>query len=101
MNAAFMSFQPRESGIHAVRSGAGEASVTEVRFWCAPQAGGEARTDHDQLKLSSIALERHGCHIRALRRGKGGARVAGVRSRACVLSYRNDELTGASQRRWS
>jgi hypothetical protein len=32
MNAAFMSFQPRESGIHAVWSGAGEGSVTEVRL---------------------------------------------------------------------
>jgi hypothetical protein len=32
MNAAFMSFQPHESGIHAVWLGAGEASVTEVRF---------------------------------------------------------------------
>jgi hypothetical protein len=32
MNAAFMTFQPRESGIHAVWPGAGEASVTKVRF---------------------------------------------------------------------
>jgi hypothetical protein len=32
MDAAFMSFQPHESGIHAVWSGAGEASVTKVRF---------------------------------------------------------------------
>jgi hypothetical protein len=32
MNAALMSFQPRESGIHAVWTDAGEASVTEVRF---------------------------------------------------------------------
>jgi hypothetical protein len=36
MNAAFMSFQRHEGGIHAVRSGAGEASVTEVRFRRAP-----------------------------------------------------------------
>jgi hypothetical protein len=42
LNAAFMSFRPRESGIHAVWPGAGEASVTEVRFRCAPQADGEA-----------------------------------------------------------
>jgi hypothetical protein len=41
VNAAFMSFQPHESGIHAVWPGAGEVSVTEVRFRCAPQAGGE------------------------------------------------------------
>jgi hypothetical protein len=34
MNAAFMSFQPRDSGIYAVWPGAGEASVTEVRFRC-------------------------------------------------------------------
>jgi hypothetical protein len=27
-----MSFQPHESGIHAVWPGAGEASVTEARF---------------------------------------------------------------------
>ena len=33
-DAAFISFQPRESGIHAVWSGAGEASVTKVRFRC-------------------------------------------------------------------
>jgi hypothetical protein len=32
MNAAFMSFKPHESGIHAVRSGAGEASVTECHI---------------------------------------------------------------------
>jgi hypothetical protein len=32
VDAAFMSFQPREGGIHAVWSGAGEASVTKVRF---------------------------------------------------------------------
>jgi hypothetical protein len=31
MNAAFMSFHPRERGIHAAWSGAGEASVTKVR----------------------------------------------------------------------
>jgi hypothetical protein len=37
MNAAFMPFQPRESGIHAICPGAGEASVTEVRFRCAPR----------------------------------------------------------------
>ena len=54
MNAAFMSFQAHESGIHAVWPGAGEASVTEVRFWRVPAAGGEARADHDQLKLSRM-----------------------------------------------
>jgi len=32
VNAAFMSFQPHESGIHAVWPDAGEGSVTEVRF---------------------------------------------------------------------
>ena len=42
VNAAFMSFQPHESGIHAVWSGAGEARGTEVCFRCASQAGGEA-----------------------------------------------------------
>ena len=54
MNAAFMSFQAHESGIHAVWPGAGEANVTEVRFWRVPAAGGEARADHDQLKLSRM-----------------------------------------------
>jgi hypothetical protein len=34
MNAAFMSFQPHESGNHALWPGAGEASVVKVRFWC-------------------------------------------------------------------
>jgi hypothetical protein len=33
MDASFTSFQPHESGIHALQSGAGEAGVTEVRFW--------------------------------------------------------------------
>jgi hypothetical protein len=32
VNAAFMSFLPHEGGIHAVWPGAGEASVTEIRF---------------------------------------------------------------------
>jgi hypothetical protein len=45
MNAAFMSFQPHESGIHAVWPGAGEASVTEVRFRRA--AAGSERTKID------------------------------------------------------
>jgi hypothetical protein len=40
VDAAFMSFQPHESGIHALQSGAGEASVTEVRFR-RTAAGGE------------------------------------------------------------
>jgi hypothetical protein len=56
MNAAFMSFQPHESGIHAVWSGAGGASVTEVRFRCAAAAGGAARADDDQRELAGIAL---------------------------------------------
>jgi hypothetical protein len=32
VDAAFMTFQPHESGIHAVSPGAGEAGVTKVRF---------------------------------------------------------------------
>jgi hypothetical protein len=32
MDAAFMSFQPHEGGIHAVWSGADETDVTKVRF---------------------------------------------------------------------
>jgi dihydrofolate reductase len=38
MNAAFMTFQPRESGIHAVWPDAGGVSVTEVRFRRAPRS---------------------------------------------------------------
>src|ERR1700749_3332494 len=34
VNAAFMSFQPHESGIHAGWPGAGEARGAEVRFRC-------------------------------------------------------------------
>jgi hypothetical protein len=37
VNAAFMSFQARESGIHALWPGAGGANVTKVRFRCAPR----------------------------------------------------------------
>jgi hypothetical protein len=43
LNAAFMSFQPHESGIHAVWPGAGEARGTEVRFRRAGAASGEQR----------------------------------------------------------
>jgi hypothetical protein len=57
VDAAFMSFQPHESGIHAVWPGAGEAGVTEVRFPVHAAAGGEAQADQDQLNLSSIVLE--------------------------------------------
>jgi hypothetical protein len=42
LNAAFMSFQPRDSGIHAVWPGAGEASVTEVPFLVHAPADGKA-----------------------------------------------------------
>jgi hypothetical protein len=37
MNAAFMSFQAHESGIHAVWPGAGGASVTKVCFRRVPR----------------------------------------------------------------
>jgi hypothetical protein len=40
MNAAFMSLKQHERGIHAVWSGAGEASVTEVRFRVGSAVGG-------------------------------------------------------------
>jgi hypothetical protein len=70
MNAAFMSFQPHESGIHAVRSGAGEASVTKVRFRCAP---------HPRYKTLA-----EGCAIRR-RRLHGGIALAEycVHNRLC------------------
>jgi hypothetical protein len=50
MNAALMSFQAHESGIHAVWSGAGEVSVTEVRFRCTPRA--VARRGRTRINLS-------------------------------------------------
>jgi hypothetical protein len=53
MNAAFMSFQPHESGIHAVRSGAGEGSVTEVRFRCAQRPA--ARRERTTINLARNA----------------------------------------------
>ena len=37
MNAAFMSFEQHESGIHAVWPGAGGAGGTEVCFRCVPR----------------------------------------------------------------
>jgi hypothetical protein len=37
MDAAFMQLKQHERGIHAVWSGADEASVTKVRFRPAPQ----------------------------------------------------------------
>jgi hypothetical protein len=49
MDAAFTSFQPHESGIHAVWSGAGEVSVTEIRFRCTPRAVARRERTHDQL----------------------------------------------------
>jgi len=56
LNAAFKSFQPHEGGIQALRSVAGEASVTKGHFWCTPLADGEARPDHDQRKLTGNTL---------------------------------------------
>ena len=50
MNAAFMSSQPHESGIHAVWSDAGEAGVTEVRFRRAVRAA--ARRERTTINLS-------------------------------------------------
>jgi hypothetical protein len=44
VNAAFMSSQPHESGIHAVWPGAGGVSVTEVRFRCVLRARHERTT---------------------------------------------------------
>jgi hypothetical protein len=49
MNAAFMPFQRHEGGIHAVWPGAGEASVTEVRFRCAPRP--MARRERTMINL--------------------------------------------------
>ena len=101
MNAAFMSSQPRESGIHAVWSGAGEVSVTKVRFRRAA-ADGEQRADHDQLKLSKALrwndedakFTPYGL-VRAVPEWQESALAL------CVLSHRNDELTGVSRQRWS
>jgi hypothetical protein len=52
VNAAFMSFEQHESGIHAVWPDAGEGSVTKVRFRCAPLTGGAARADQEPIKIS-------------------------------------------------
>jgi hypothetical protein len=38
MDAAFMSYQQHDGGIHALWLGAGEAGVTEVRFRFVPWA---------------------------------------------------------------
>jgi hypothetical protein len=50
MNAAFMSFQLHECGIHAVRPGAGGASVTKVCFRCAPRP--MARRERTKINFS-------------------------------------------------
>jgi hypothetical protein len=50
VNAAFMSFQLHESGIHAVRPGAGEASVTKVRFLV--RAATMARRERTMINFS-------------------------------------------------
>jgi hypothetical protein len=50
LNAAFMSFEPHESGIHAVRSGAGGASVTEAHFRRALRL--VARRERTKINLS-------------------------------------------------
>ena len=49
MNAAFMSSQPHERGIHAVSPGAGEARVTEVRFRCVSRP--VARRERTKINL--------------------------------------------------
>jgi hypothetical protein len=59
MAAAITLFQLHGGGIHVVRPGTGVASVTEVPFPLRAGAGGEKRADHDQLKVSSIDLQRH------------------------------------------
>jgi hypothetical protein len=58
MNAAFMSYQPHERGIHAVWPGAGEASVTEVRFWRAlwAVAGRERTTVNEEQVRTGYVL---------------------------------------------
>jgi hypothetical protein len=66
MDAAFMSFQPHESGIHAVWPGAGRGQRDGSPFPMRTAAGGEARTDQDQLKLTGIVLIRHGSGIHAV-----------------------------------
>jgi hypothetical protein len=50
MNAAFMSSQQHERGIHALRSGAGEASVTKVRF----RARRDSFGDPDHLSIYGL-----------------------------------------------
>jgi hypothetical protein len=50
VDAAFMSCQLHERGIHAVRPGAGEVSVAEVSFRSAPQP--TARRERTTINLS-------------------------------------------------
>jgi hypothetical protein len=57
MNAAFMSFQPRESGIHAVWSGCWRGQWDGSPFPAGAAADGEARADHDQLELTRNTLQ--------------------------------------------
>jgi len=56
MNAAIMSFQPHESGIHAVWRGAGEGCVTKVRFRCVPRP--VARRERTTINSNKAALQR-------------------------------------------
>jgi hypothetical protein len=89
-NAAFMSSQPRDSGIHALRSGAGEASVTEVRFRCAPRpvarrgaAGGEAR--RGRWRGAARPVARRGAPWRAeARRGERTAAGSGATAATAI-----------------
>jgi hypothetical protein len=54
MNAAFMSFQQHERGIHAVWPGAGEVSVTKVRFRRVPRP--TARREQTTINLSKAGI---------------------------------------------
>jgi hypothetical protein len=56
MNAAFMSSQPHESGIHALRSGTGGARVTEVCFPVRSALRLMARRERTTIDIKAPAL---------------------------------------------
>ena len=77
-----MSFQPYESGIHAVWPGAGEARGTEVCFRCAPWPVARRERTTINSRLSGIALQQHerGIHAVAAEPEWGGGPGSAVRS---------------------
>jgi hypothetical protein len=61
VNAAFMSFQPRESGIHAVWSRCWRGQRDGSPFPMRAEASGEARAHQDQRRLSGNVVKERVC----------------------------------------